>query len=132
MKAYGIDQETWDQILSVLRSESKVREIILFGSRAKGVFKEGSDIDICIKGKDLGYDYQIRLNGLLDELDHPWEIGQLIQDMIDEPMLNEHIARVGISFDSGMGWLLKNRPRAESLSNSLAGSIDKMPYKSHR
>ncbi len=96
MKAYGIDQETWDQILSVLRSESKVREIILFGSRAKGVFKEGSDIDICIKGKDLGYDDLIRLNGLLDELDLPWEIGLLIHDMIDEPMLIEHIARVGI------------------------------------
>ena len=96
MKAYGIDQETWDQILSVLRSESKVREIILFGSRAKGVFKEGSDIDICIKGKDLGYDDLIRLNGLLDELDLPWEIGLLIHDMIDEPKLIEHIARVGI------------------------------------
>ncbi|HOH79937.1 MAG TPA: nucleotidyltransferase domain-containing protein [Candidatus Cloacimonadota bacterium] len=96
MKAYGIYQETWDQILSVLRSESKVREIILFGSRAKGVFKEGSDIDICIKGKDLGYDDLIRLNGLLDELDLPWEIGLLIHDMIDEPMLIEHIARVGI------------------------------------
>jgi predicted nucleotidyltransferase len=96
VKAYGIDQETWDQILSVLRSESKVREIILFGSRAKGVFKEGSDIDICIKGKDLGYDDLIRLNGLLDELDLPWEIGLLIHDMIDEPMLIEHIARVGI------------------------------------
>ena len=96
MKAYGIDQETWDQILSVLRSESKVREIILFGSRAKGVFKEGSDIDICIKGKDLGYDDLIRLNGLLDELDLPWEIVLLIHDMIDEPMLIEHIARVGI------------------------------------
>jgi len=96
VKAYGIYQETWDQILSVLRSESKVREIILFGSRAKGVFKEGSDIDICIKGKDLGYDDLIRLNGLLDELDLPWEIGLLIHDMIDEPMLIEHIARVGI------------------------------------
>jgi len=96
VKAYGIYQETWDQILSVLRSESKVREIILFGSRAKGVFKAGSDIDICIKGKDLGYDDLIRLNGLLDELDLPWEIVLLIHDMIDEPMLIEHIARVGI------------------------------------
>ena len=83
-------------MLSILKSNPLVSEVIIYGSRAKGNYRPGSDIDICIKGKDLGYDDLIRLNGLLDELDLPWEIGLLIHDMIDEPMLIEHIAREGI------------------------------------
>jgi len=93
---YGIDQDSWNRILSVLRGEPKIQEIILFGSRAKGTFQEGSDIDICLKGEHLDYHDLICLKGMVDDLDLPWEIGLLVYDMIDEPKMLEHIARVGI------------------------------------
>ena len=52
---YGISQNALDKIKSVLFSIEGVEQAILYGSRAKGNFKEGSDIDLTVKG-NLTYD----------------------------------------------------------------------------
>ncbi len=44
----------------------------------------------------MDYHDLICLKGMVDDLDLPWEIGLLVYDMIDEPKMLEHIARVGI------------------------------------
>ena len=92
----GIKQETWDKIIGVLRSHPAVEEVILFGSRAKGNFKDGSDIDICIKGTSLSDRDIIVLANELDELNLPWEIDLLRYEEISDQAVIEHIDRVGI------------------------------------
>src|SRR5450759_6036248 len=57
---YGIPESDLDALLSELKKNSKINEIILFGSRAKGTFRNGSDIDIALKGRKL------KLNDILD------------------------------------------------------------------
>lgn len=93
---HGIKQETWDRIIGILRSNPAVEEIILFGSRAKGNFKPGSDIDICIKGSTLTVQDINILAQALDELNLPWEIDLLRYEEISDPAVIEHIDRVGI------------------------------------
>ena len=57
---YGIPQSDLDALISELKNNSNICEIILFGSRAKGTFSNGSDIDIALKGDNLN------LNDILD------------------------------------------------------------------
>ena len=45
---YGIPRSDLDALVSELRRNDKICEIILFGSRAKGTFSNGSDIDIAL------------------------------------------------------------------------------------
>jgi uncharacterized protein len=93
---YGIRTQIWDNILSVLQSNPVVQEVILFGSRAKGNFKPGSDIDLCLKGVNITYkDIQVILTKL-DDLDLPWKIDMLHYESITDTAVLEHIDRVGI------------------------------------
>lgn len=54
-KLYGLSKETIDMIISKICENKKVEKIILFGSRAKGNFKKGSDVDIAVFSENLSY-----------------------------------------------------------------------------
>ncbi len=95
-QTYGLSQKTMDKILTVLKSFDEVEKVILFGSRAKGNFKEGSDIDLAIKGMGLNMDILRKLEIKIDNLMLPYEVDLIIYDQIKEPALKEHINRVGM------------------------------------
>lgn len=97
MHKYGIPLELWDSIISTIQSSEKVSGIILFGSRAKGNYKNGSDIDFALVGKELSTKDIITISAALDDLDLPWQIDLVIFDKITEVSLTEHIKRCGIS-----------------------------------
>ena len=46
---YGLKKELLDEIKEIAR-RNKVQKVILFGSRARGDYKERSDIDIAFEG----------------------------------------------------------------------------------
>lgn len=93
---YGLSQEEIDSIIKALASEKKVTQAILFGSRAKGNFRPGSDIDIALKGENLGLSELNSLYATLDELPLIYKFDLVIFDRITEPALVEHIERVGV------------------------------------
>jgi len=96
MLRYGIEDSIWERILSVLKANASIKQIILFGSRAKGNFRNGSDIDLALKGKSISADDVLDLRLKLDELNLPWEIDLLHYETITDPAVKEHIDRVGI------------------------------------
>jgi predicted nucleotidyltransferase len=49
---YGFPEKDLENVISIIRNNSRVDDIILFGSRAKGNFEKGSDVNIAIKGKE--------------------------------------------------------------------------------
>ena len=93
----GLRQETIEAIRSVFRNCSDVESVILYGSRAVGTFKPGSDIDLTIRG-EVSLSQLLCLEELLDALLLPYKIDLSIQSKIDNPQLIEHINRVGIAF----------------------------------
>lgn len=95
MNPYGIQPEDLSSILKILESDEMVHEIVLFGSRAKGNFSSGSDIDLALKGNKLTLNNLITLSTKLDELFLPYQCDLVIFDRIQEPKLTEHIERVG-------------------------------------
>jgi predicted nucleotidyltransferase len=49
----GLTQDDVQSIQEALRLFSKVSEAVLYGSRAKGNNRPGSDIDLTLRGDDL-------------------------------------------------------------------------------
>ena len=95
--SFGIDDNDFKRIVDILKLNKKISNAILFGSRAKGSFEPGSDIDIAIKGSELNLNVIIELKITLDDLLLPYKFDIVIYDRISEPALLDHINRVGIS-----------------------------------
>ena len=51
-KLSGLDRRLIDQILDVILKYTTPKKVIIFGSRARGDFKETSDIDIAIDSEE--------------------------------------------------------------------------------
>ncbi len=94
---YGLTEEEIKGIVDVLADDPKVEELILFGSRAKGNYSNGSDIDIAMIGKDLRLNEISKALVLLDDLYLPYKLDLVIYHSIQEPALIEHISKVGIT-----------------------------------
>lgn len=92
----GIKESIWDSLSKIFTRYVNIDEVVLFGSRAKGTFKNGSDIDICLKGVDISTDTVIELMRAFDDLDLPYSFDLLIFDKISNDDLKDHIDRVGI------------------------------------
>ena len=50
---FGLKERDLDHIVSTISDYNEVQSSLIFGSRAKGTFKKGSDIDLALKGVDL-------------------------------------------------------------------------------
>lgn len=93
---YGIPESDYSRIISVLGRNSKIDKAILFGSRAKGNYNPGSDIDIALKGKNLSLEDILNAKTEIEDLFLPWKIDFVIYNRIKEKELIDHIDRVGI------------------------------------
>ncbi len=93
---YGLNQSDITNIISVLIQNEKITKITLFGSRAKGNFRAGSDIDLALIGLDLKLNDIIDATIEIDKLNLPYKFDLVIYDRINESALIEHIDRVGI------------------------------------
>lgn len=96
--SYGLSDETVARIQAVLARFEAVEEAILYGSRAMGTQREGSDIDLTLKGDRLDLSTLQRLDEALDALLLPYTFDLSIYHWLQQEDLREHIRRVGISF----------------------------------
>lgn len=69
---------------------------MLFGSRAKGNYQTGSDIDLTLVGKDLNSSVLSHVSWELDDLLLPYKIDLSLFSELRHARLVEHINRVGI------------------------------------
>ena len=95
---YGLKQETIDAINGVFASYPQVKEVILYGSRAKGNYHNGSDIDLTMLGDELDLNVQYRIEHVLDDLLLPYKIDLSIRHHIENSDLLDHIQRIGLTF----------------------------------
>ena len=94
----GLSEATIDKIRGVFAARPRVEKAILYGSRARGDFKKGSDIDLTLFGDGLGHEDLLDLTDQLDELLLPYTIDLSIFDRLNHANLQEHITRLGVVF----------------------------------
>ncbi len=97
MNIPGLSPEDMQDVCRAIEATPEIERVVLFGSRAKGTAKRGSDVDLALWGKSLDrsalLDLSVRLNqeGLL-----PYQFDLVDFQTIDNVALREHIERVGI------------------------------------
>lgn len=96
---FGLKEATVQKIGAVLAHYPQVEKAVLYGSRAKGNYKNGSDIDLTLcGGADLTLRVLYRISEELDDLLLPYTIDLSIYTTISDPDLIAHIQRVGLTF----------------------------------
>jgi predicted nucleotidyltransferase len=97
--AYGLSTTVVKQIQQVLSEFPQVYSAILYGSRAKGNYRPGSDIDLTLKiNGHSEFHLLTSIMDALDNLDLPWSIDVSLLADINNDNLLKHIKRVGIEF----------------------------------
>ena len=92
----GLSETQLEQMRSVFREQPALERVVLFGSRAKGNHRPGSDVDLCLVGETLGHREFVRIAAGLEALDFPVRIDTVLFHQISHPNLLDHIARVGL------------------------------------
>lgn len=96
MNTYGITDRTYKYLLHTFKRFPEVKEVLLFGSRAKGNYKKGSDIDLAIKGKNVNPELIFKLKTIFNErLPIPYKVDVIGYDYLSYIELKDHILRVG-------------------------------------
>jgi predicted nucleotidyltransferase len=96
MKNTGISESVLSEIKLVFSNFQEVEKAVIFGSRAKGNFFEGSDIDIAVFGEKLNFELMLDISIEMDKIDLLQPIDLVHFEKIKEPDLKKHIERVGI------------------------------------
>lgn len=95
---FGLKDETIAKIQSAFVKYPEIEKVVIYGSRAKGNYRNGSDIDITLFGKMLTRDIKLKLMNDIDELNTPYMFDISIYDSLSSDSLKEHIDRVGLVF----------------------------------
>ena len=95
---YGLKSHTMKAIQRVFENYPQIERVLVYGSRAKGNYRNGSDIDLTIIGADLELSLQLRIENELDDLLLPYTIDLSIHSDIENEDLIEHIESFGKEF----------------------------------
>lgn len=95
---FGLTESAIAAMNSVFAVCQPIERVILYGSRAKGTQRSGSDIDLTIVGDGVTHGLLLQLANQLDDLLLPYKIDLSLFRQIENPDLLEHIQRVGVIF----------------------------------
>lgn len=94
----GLPDKTVQQIKAVFCKHKQIETVFLYGSRAKGNYRNGSDIDLAIQSSELTFDELLNIETELDDLMTPYSFDIVIIEKIENINLFEHIKRNGVNF----------------------------------
>ena len=92
---YGISPEQLNEIVNLIAKTNVIRKIVIFGSRAKGNYEKGSDIDLALFGDNVELNDLLELSVKIDQLELPYKIDLVNYNRISNPDLKDHIDRNG-------------------------------------
>ncbi len=97
-KRFGLKTNCIADIINVLKLQPQVEEALIFGSRAMGTYKNGSDIDIALKGEKITFDIIATIRLRLDKLPYLYMYDIIDYKKISNPAVTAHIDELGITF----------------------------------
>jgi|AntAceMinimDraft_11_1070367.scaffolds.fasta_scaffold89988_2 predicted nucleotidyltransferase len=98
MNLFGISQRSFGLIREAFQKYPEVEDVLIFGSRAKGTHRPGSDIDLAIIGTKCSEHTALNIAGYLnEEVPIPYFVDVVHYDGLKHQDLKAHIDRVGKS-----------------------------------
>ncbi len=95
---YGLTEVAVAKVCAVFARFPEIEKAVLYGSRAKGNFKTGSDIDLTLYGEALTSHLRSAIASALDDILLPHTIDLSLFDKLNHAKLREHIERAGVPF----------------------------------
>lgn len=95
---FGLPDDTIEKINAVFEKYPAVEKVILYGSRAKGNYKNGSDIDLTMIGDSITSTICSQISWDLDDLPIPYAFDLSVFSELNHENLIDHINRVGKIF----------------------------------
>jgi predicted nucleotidyltransferase len=95
---FGLSSKTISALKSVFSKYPQIERVIIYGSRAKGNFRPGSDIDLTLVAPSLNLTELLKIENEIEELMLPYKIDLSLRHTIENQELLEHLDRVGIEF----------------------------------
>lgn len=93
---FGLRQSDLEYIIEKISEFNEIERAVIFGSRAKGNYKHGSDIDMAIMGEKIDFNVVSKLHSLLEEQGPlPYLFDVVDYTHLNHAELKEHIDRVG-------------------------------------
>lgn len=112
---FGLTTEVVERIRAALAGFEQIRIATLYGSRAKGNYKPGSDIDLTLTTEgELQNSFLNRVAIALDDLDLPYSFDISLFQQLNNPNLVDHIQRVGVEFYNAETFAAEKRRRDEA------------------
>jgi predicted nucleotidyltransferase len=93
----GLSDRDLMTINDILKKYPEVLKVNIFGSRAKGNFKKGSDIDLVILNSNVDDRTVSRISSDFDDSTLPYFVDIIDYDHINAPALKDHIDRVSFN-----------------------------------
>jgi uncharacterized protein len=95
---YGLSSSTINEILGVFENYPDLEKVILYGSRARGNYSNGSDIDFALVGEFMDLTSLQKIENDLDDLLLPYKMDVSLLRHIKNEELIEHINEIGQVF----------------------------------
>ena len=95
---FGLSDTVIKELQDVFRRHANIEKVLIFGSRSKGNYRAGSDIDLAVIGKDIDYNLLLSILCEIDDLDLLYTVDMLDYQKKKGTPIGDHIDRVGQVF----------------------------------
>ncbi|MBV6448884.1 nucleotidyltransferase domain-containing protein [Nitrosomonas sp.] len=93
---FGLSPATLKKLNNVFAQHDAIDSVLIYGSRAKGNFRAGSDIDLTIKGDEIPFAEFMQIEDQIDDLLLPYTVDLSQYRQLENTDLVAHIDRVGV------------------------------------
>lgn len=96
--SYGLSPKIIADLQDIFHRFDRVQKVLLYGSRALGREKPGSDIDLTIVAPQMDLTELLKIENEIEDLMLPYKVDLSLLHHIDSDALKDHIHRAGIEF----------------------------------
>ena len=95
---FGLSDTVIKELQDVFRRHANIKKVLIFGSRSKGNYRAGSDIDLAVIGSDIEYSQLLNILCEIDDLELLYSVDLLDYQKKKGTPIGDHIDRVGQIF----------------------------------
>lgn len=95
---FGLSDTVIRELQDVFRRHANIEKVLIFGSRSKGNYRAGSDIDLTVVGQGIDYSQLLAIQCEIDDLELLYSIDLLDYQKEKGTPIGDHIDRVAQIF----------------------------------
>ena len=95
---FGLSDTVIRELQDVFRRHANIEKVLIFGSRSKGNYRAGSDIDLAVVGQGIDYSQLLAIQCEIDDLELLYSIDLLDYQIEKGTPIGDHIDRVAQIF----------------------------------